>query len=595
MSLYDSASLVMIPSGVKEDKLYSIKPTDGSGDFTFSRGSDIQATRVNSSGLIEKAKENLLLQSNQFDTTWTTSSASVTGGQSGYDGSSDAWLLTATSTSNCRVNQSIGGSGVQSISVYAKANTSNFLAINAIVSGTNTIAYFDLSSGAVGTTGGTPIDADIESVGGGWYRCSLVYNDTNTQMRFLITDGDGSSAVTNGNSIYIQDAQLNHGLIAQDYVETTTTAVVEGLTADLPRLDYSGGASCPSLLLEPSRTNLVTQSEYLDGLTKVRVSVTSNDATSPEGVINASKVIEANDVNLEHTLQSNTIAYTSGQVLSGSVFAKAGERDFVRLSFSGYGNWVGGGGAQVTFDLTNGTATPTSGSTPTDYGIEDYGNGWYRCYIVGTANTTSSSRFNQILCTDVNTNVYDGDGTSGLYLYGSQCELASYPTSYIPTYGTAAVRAQDEATKTSATDLIGQTEGTLFFQVNQFPKEFNGRVLAITQNSSNYISIFKNGTNDDFRVLVSVGGSGVVDYQGTSTLPSNTKIAVGYANNDFVIYINGTQVHTDTSGSVPTCSNIFIGKRENGTTTYSAGGGLKQALLFKARLTNAELAALTTI
>ena len=62
-SLYDSASLVMIPSGVKEDKLYSIKPTDGSGDFTFSRGSDIQATRVNVSGLIEKAKVNLLLNS----------------------------------------------------------------------------------------------------------------------------------------------------------------------------------------------------------------------------------------------------------------------------------------------------------------------------------------------------------------------------------------------------------------------------------------------------------------------------------------------------------------------------------------------------
>ena len=67
-SLYDSASLVMIPSGVKESKLYSIKPTDGTGDFTFTRGTDT-ATRVNSAGLIEKETQNLLLQSNQFDTT----------------------------------------------------------------------------------------------------------------------------------------------------------------------------------------------------------------------------------------------------------------------------------------------------------------------------------------------------------------------------------------------------------------------------------------------------------------------------------------------------------------------------------------------
>ena len=67
---YDKASLVMIPSGVKESKLYSIKPTDGSGDFTFSRGTDT-ATRVNSSGLIEKERGNEILQSNQFDTNWS--------------------------------------------------------------------------------------------------------------------------------------------------------------------------------------------------------------------------------------------------------------------------------------------------------------------------------------------------------------------------------------------------------------------------------------------------------------------------------------------------------------------------------------------
>ena len=79
MSLFDNASLAMIPSAYKDGKLYSIKPTDGSGDFTFTRGSNLAATRVDVNGLIEKGRENLLLQSNQFDTTWTTSSASVLG------------------------------------------------------------------------------------------------------------------------------------------------------------------------------------------------------------------------------------------------------------------------------------------------------------------------------------------------------------------------------------------------------------------------------------------------------------------------------------------------------------------------------------
>ena len=77
-------------------------------------------------------------------------------------------------------------------------------------------------------------------------RVQVYFTTTTTSVTFTVT-----GTVTEG--------QLNHGLIAQDYVETTTTAVVEGLTADLPRLDYSGGASCPCFVLEPSRTNLVSQ------------------------------------------------------------------------------------------------------------------------------------------------------------------------------------------------------------------------------------------------------------------------------------------------------------------------------------------------
>jgi hypothetical protein len=68
--LLNKASLIQIPSGYKDGTLYSAKPTNGDGDFTFSRGSNLAATRVNSEGLIEKGRENLLLQSNSFDTTW---------------------------------------------------------------------------------------------------------------------------------------------------------------------------------------------------------------------------------------------------------------------------------------------------------------------------------------------------------------------------------------------------------------------------------------------------------------------------------------------------------------------------------------------
>ena len=89
----------------------------------FSRGSNLAATSVGPTGLIEKGRENLLLQSNQFDTTWTAVGTTLTSGQSGYDGTNDAWLLSKDSGQYRRIIQNISFSGVYTLSVYAKANT----------------------------------------------------------------------------------------------------------------------------------------------------------------------------------------------------------------------------------------------------------------------------------------------------------------------------------------------------------------------------------------------------------------------------------------------------------------------------------------
>ena len=102
-NFFNKASLVMVPDAPIDGKLPSVKPEDRSGDFTFSRGSNLAATRVNKDGLIEKGRENLLLQSNQFDTTWANTSKFRNKWQIGYDGSSDAWEL-SQSTQRPRQN-----------------------------------------------------------------------------------------------------------------------------------------------------------------------------------------------------------------------------------------------------------------------------------------------------------------------------------------------------------------------------------------------------------------------------------------------------------------------------------------------------------
>ena len=62
--LLGQASLVLIPSGYKEDVVYSQIPTDGSGDLSFTRASN--GTRINSAGLVEVVAWNLLTYSEEF-------------------------------------------------------------------------------------------------------------------------------------------------------------------------------------------------------------------------------------------------------------------------------------------------------------------------------------------------------------------------------------------------------------------------------------------------------------------------------------------------------------------------------------------------
>ena len=577
MSYFEDASVVFIPSAVKDGKTYSIKPTDGSGDLTFSRGSDIEATRVAANGYIQKAAVNLLLQSNSYDTTWSLSNATITGGQSGYDGSSDAWLLENTDAGGY-ITQSPTLSGVQTISVYAKAGTLDFIRIRSTVSGTNVDAYFDLSTGTYsGTTVGTAIDATITSMGSGWYRCTLTYNESITSVRFYPAIAYNDLTDTSGN-IYIQDAQLNYGLVAQEYQETTTTSVVTGITNDMPRLDYSGGASCPSLKLEPSRSNLFTYDTYLNGLTFIQATATQNTDTSPEGVQNAARLYD-NAVDAQHRVGEG-ISVTSGTTYTWSVFAKKGTLRYCYLISTANGT------ERYFFDLQEGTAI-TSGGT-----IEDYGNGWYRLSAQATASATGSAVFGLNLTNDAQDNTYAGTGTDYHIVYGFQCEEGSYPTSLIPTYGTSATRTADACSKTGISSLIGQTEGTMYVETTLQNIVDNKTLLRMGQSASFSNSHILQVLNQKVYAESYVSSVNQAEIF-TTAFSEGDKVKIGYAYkaNDYVLYVNGVQIGTDTSASVPSSvGTLYVGNIA-GTEQHA----IEQALLFPTRLSNSDLAALTSL
>jgi hypothetical protein len=594
-NFFNKASLVMVPDAPIDGKLPSVKPEDRSGDFIFSRGSNLAATRINKDGLIEKGRENLLTYSNDFSNAdWEkTGIASVSGGQVGYDGSNNAYLITSsTLTTNHYLRQSASTqSGVQTYSIYAKGNGYDVQLRATGVGGTTNWVSFNLVSGSVGTSGAGIIESKMTSLGNGWYRCSAAFNDSGSPFIgiYMVDDADtaGSGPSYTGDGIsgmFLQDAQVELGLVATEYIGTTTATVQKGILENLPRLDYSGGASCPSLLLEPQRTNLIWFSEWFGAWDSSSTFLTHKDGISPSGYKDATKLyIPADNANVYVRIQFYNVA---NQTHIGSIFLKKVDGDEVRLRLSGSAPNIE---ASAIFNLSNGTYRDAVGSvTPS---IENYGNGWYRCSVGDLGGATVATPSFRI----------DALGTGyapTVYVWGGQVEVGSYPTSYIPTYGTSQTRSGEICGDAGDASTFNSTEGVLYFEVSGFENDLSDRYISISDGTlNNAIKIFyyQDGGTTFFRKNVNGAQTTIVT---TSAINKSelAKIAVKYNSTNFDIFSNGVKISTNLD------SNSFpIGTLNEINFSNAAGinqpfyGKTKQLIYFPTALTEDECIALTTI
>jgi len=580
-SFFTQSSLAYIASAGagKDGKSYSIKPTDGTGDFTFSRGSNLAATRVGADGLIEKGRENLLDYSNGFFLWWSKSATTITDGQSGYDGSNDASLLGKTAAAGA-VTRSISASGVQTFSVYAKKGSLNGMAIQ-VIGGSNPSAVFDLENGVLGILAGGAIKSAIQTIGNGWYRCSLVFNQSISSVRIYPTLANGDTSGTSGN-IFIQDAQVEVGLVSTEYIESGATTGTAGILEDTPRFDYSNGASCPSLLLEPSRTNAFAHSEYFGSWNLSGGTLTANSTTSPEGLKNAYLYTEDTSTNY-HRFAITASATNSNKVFT--VYAKLANgavNKFLTLD----------NGPTAWFDLENGTIGSTQGSVVIS--MEFVGNGWYRCIYHNPA-SSNGGLFIGIAPSNNGLGNHTGSGQPAFYAFGAQCEdNVVYPTSYIPTYGTSVTRAADVCGDAGDANTFNSTEGVLYAEIAALADDGTNRYISINDgNPTNLVSIaFFN--NSDIRARIVIGGTTTYLSSGVITQTETLKIALKYKLNDYALWVNGVEVDSNISLGVfapNTLTRVDFGRY----IINDFYGKTKQVLTFNTALSDADLTALTTI
>ena len=474
------------------------------------------------------------------------------------DGTFTADKLTITTTFGIhQINRlSVVASSQCAMSIYAKADGVNTLTILDGVGSNGSV--FNLSTVTV-TNIGTGVGT-IVSVGNGWYRCITIV--TTTGFR-LYCPNSSSSAGDGTSGIYIWGAQLEAGETATEYIPTTTSIRTKfaGITQDgssasnIPRIDYPPLGGCPSILVEPARTNEATQSD--GNLSTYPTTLNVTDASSSfNSFVNAIQFPSTGES------RANKSIVTTAQTYTISVFIKMDDNSVPIL-----------GGNSVTGNLCLLIASNIASS---NLKVESYGNNVYR--LSATATSTGVGLANGVYR-------FAGQVLKSFKTTGIQLEVGSNATSYIPTTTVAVPRNADSIIKTGITNLIGQTEGTLFAEVIG-TKEItaNNKYICIIGGTKNIHIAF-------YSSLINVVSS-PIDISVGFTPNVNYKIAVRYLNTgNFRVYVNGVKTHEVNTYVGGTFNNLGIGNTIAGSSQVNSS--INSVQLYKTALTDDQCILLT--
>ena len=458
------------------------------------------------------------------------------------------WSLNTSGISSIEANYAASPEGLQNaykVNFIVQSDSDLSLSQTHTITGGSTYVYSIYIKGE-GTNIGKDVVIKSKRQGGGdsagttttqtltneWKRINFTttYAANNINGRLLISSNDATSCLVYG-------AQAEEGTSAKTYFPTTTRL-------NMPRVDYLNNTN-GSLILEPQRSNLVTySSDFTEWSTIGSPTLTSNYGQSPDGLNNSTRV-----------------QFSSG------------DRIYISASLSGdisYSVYLKGNGTVRMRD--------NSGAYSNDVTLT---NEWVRYDYTFNASIS-------------NVQLQQSSGTSDFEIYGAQVESGSYATTLINTSGSSVTRNADACTDGGDASRFNDSEGVLFFEGSTLVESGITRVISISDGStSNNIYFNFNQNSNSFNCQVLSSGSNQFNPSVTMTKINNNKIALKYKENDFALWINGTEVATDTSGITPIGLDRL--NFDFGQGSFDFEGKVKQIQYYNTALSDSELATLTTL
>lgn len=641
-------SLLQIPSAVSDSKLHSVLPNNGKGDFTFDRSTG--ATRINKDGLIEEVGyfSSELVQNGNFSelgselvtngdfsngtTGWTANSCTLSVVDNTLKVTSTAGFgnaeqnITVVSGKTYRVSADFiyGGSVEGRLNAYDGSASPMEVAASDDAS---LSFYITISAGQTNLRIRTVNQSSSTGVYNNWDNVSVKQVDPNDRWSLGTNVEYGNSFIKMNNSAALAGAQQTNVITSgvqcrvtftvQNYVsgtvnlrhplsqdvtangtyvfegaanstkvlirgnavtnnfEVTNISVVE-VQGDRPRLSYdiTNGVveDKPHLLLEPSSTNSITfsndlsQSVYTgDGFGNAVYGQVGVNGTNDAWLFTKSG---ASNSDIYNTAFTGTYTF--------SFFVKKEANKGVKIYNFG----------DTTQNSTINIETGAYVAGVNTVTIQEFPNDWLR---VAQTLTISNGKYYLYVTDGTSTQI-----ASSIVVQYFQIEQQAFPTTYIPTAGTTITRAAE--TCNNSKPSVNSTEGVLYAEVAALANDGNLRMININDGTqNNRAGLQYSSSNNVITAAYDISGAGQATLNHTlSSVTSFNKIAFKYKVNDFALYVNGSEVATDTSGSVLSANTLNNIDFEYGDNRFFFYGKVKGLAVYNEALTDAQLIQLTS-